>query len=259
MLTCAAHAFLLWQVQSLGSSSGEAAPCTSDSGSSGAGVMLEVGSGTVALLAPALPQLSHLLGQPMELWQLLRACAECGLQLTPGSREAAVAGLQEKDAAMEGAMCADLALLWWVTQRLTSSSRLVGEAASHVACGHQMAARLCTQQHEHCTSAVLLQIGSKTCFWPRSVAANVNCLLATACSGNFLVASSRWNRAAGAGAALVRLSEVTDWEEGGRTAAEHAARIFRREAAEGERRVLVARRQVRTGCYIYDLQVAERS
>jgi hypothetical protein len=66
------------------------------------------------------------------------------------------------------------------------------------------------------------------------------------------VASSRWNRAAGAGAALVRLSEVTDWEEGGRTAAEHAARIFRREAAEGERRVLVARRQVRDdGCCMW--------
>jgi hypothetical protein len=72
-------------------------------------------------------------------------------------------------------------------------------------------------------------------------------VLATARSGNFLVASSCWNRAAGAGAALVRLSEVADWEEGGRTAAEHAARIFRREAAEGERRVLVARRQVRGG------------
>lgn len=45
----------------------------------------------------------------------------------------------------------------------------------------------------------------------------------------------------------MRLSEVTDWEEGGRTAAEHAARIFKREAPEGERRVLVARRQVRGG------------
>ncbi|KAF6266797.1 hypothetical protein COO60DRAFT_1473522 [Scenedesmus sp. NREL 46B-D3] len=105
--------------------------------------------------------------------QLLRACSECGLRLTPGSREARQAGLQEKDAAMEGAVCADLALL----------------------------------------------------------------------CGNFLVASSRWNRAAGAGAALVRLSEVTDWEEGGRTAAAHVARIFKREAPEGERRVLVARWQ----------------
>jgi hypothetical protein len=106
------HASLQWQVQSLGSSGGKAVQDTSDTGSSGADVMLEVGSGTVALLAPALPQLLHLLGQPMELWQLLRACAECGLQLTPGSREAELAGLQEKDAAMEGAMCADLALLW---------------------------------------------------------------------------------------------------------------------------------------------------
>jgi hypothetical protein len=75
-------------------------------------VLLEVGRGTVALLGPALPQLSHLLGQPLELWQLLRTCSECGLQLTPGSREARVAGLQEKDAAIERAMCADLAMLW---------------------------------------------------------------------------------------------------------------------------------------------------
>lgn len=66
----------------------------------------------------------------------------------------------------------------------------------------------------------------------------------SACSGTFLVASSRWNRAAGAGAALVRLSEVTDWEEGGRTGPQHAARIFQREVPDGERRVLVARRQV---------------
>jgi hypothetical protein len=112
LLTCAATARLQRQVQSLASSSGNSAADTSGVESSGADVMLEVGRGTVALLAPALPQLSHLLGQPMELWQLLRACSECGLQLTPGSREAAAAGLQEKDAAMEGAMCADLALLW---------------------------------------------------------------------------------------------------------------------------------------------------
>lgn len=109
----------IWrQVQSLGSSSSagsdtvSGASTSSSEFNSGVDVMLEVGSGTVALIGPALPQLSHLLGQPMELWQLLRACSECGLQLTPGSKEASVAGLQEKEAAMEGAMCADLAMLW---------------------------------------------------------------------------------------------------------------------------------------------------
>jgi hypothetical protein len=39
---------------------------------------------------------------------------------------------------------------------------------------------------------------------------------------------------------------VHDWEEGGRTSSQAAARIFSKEAAEGDRRVLVARREVRT-------------
>lgn len=48
---------------------------------------------------------------------------------------------------------------------------------------------------------------------------------------------------------LARLSEVHDWEEGGRTSSQAAARIFSKEAAEGARRVLVIRREVgpRTG------------
>lgn len=65
------------------------------------------------------------------------------------------------------------------------------------------------------------------------------------CSTKFLVASSRWNPAAGRDVALVRLSEVADWEEGGRTSNAAAARIFSKEATEGPRRVLIARREVR--------------
>lgn len=41
----------------------------------------------------------------------------------------------------------------------------------------------------------------------------------------------------------MRLSEVTDWEEGGRTSSHAAARLFSKEAAEGLRQVLVARRE----------------
>lgn len=48
----------------------------------------------------------------MPPYVLLASCEECGLRLMPGAAEARAAGLQEKDAAMEGAMCADLALLW---------------------------------------------------------------------------------------------------------------------------------------------------
>ncbi|KXZ46913.1 hypothetical protein GPECTOR_39g407 [Gonium pectorale] len=57
--------------------------------------------------------------------------------------------------------------------------------------------------------------------------------------GAFLLASSRWNQTAAPSEALVRLSEVTDWEEGGRTSPHHVERIFAKEKEDGERRVLV--------------------
>lgn len=59
------------------------------------------------------------------------------------------------------------------------------------------------------------------------------------------MASSRWNRGAEQDVLLVRLSEVTDWEEGGRTSSQAAARIFTKEATDGPRQVLFARREVR--------------
>lgn len=56
--------------------------------------------------------------------------------------------------------------------------------------------------------------------------------------GVFLVSGSKWNQSVGAGEALCRISEVTDWEEGGRTELHHVERIFSKEREEGERRVL---------------------
>lgn len=109
------HVDAALKVQSPSSSCNSEGPGR-DNGNSGGGsttdIMLEVGKGTLTLVGPALPQLAHMLGQPMEPWQLMAACAECGLLLTPGSGEARVAGVQEKDAAMEGSMCADLAMAW---------------------------------------------------------------------------------------------------------------------------------------------------
>jgi hypothetical protein len=58
------------------------------------------------------------------------------------------------------------------------------------------------------------------------------------------LASSRWSRGLGSGQALVRLSEVEDWEEGGRTGAHHLGRILQREQHAGTGRVLAALRQV---------------
>lgn len=75
-------------------------------------MVLEVGRGTVQLVGPRVPQLTHLLGRPLPPWQLLAACEEAGLRLMPRTLEAKAAGLEEKQQIMEGAMCADLALLW---------------------------------------------------------------------------------------------------------------------------------------------------
>lgn len=63
-------------------------------------------------------------------------------------------------------------------------------------------------------------------------------------SNAFLVASTRWNSSLGPGAAGVRLSEVTDWEGGGRTELGQLRRIFERELEEGDRRVWMVARQV---------------
>lgn len=105
---------MLVQVQGL--------PTSTDNSSSGSGdsegsppaatISLEVGSGWARLRGPALPQLSHLLGRPLPPWQLLSACEACGLRLSPGRRELAAVGCQDKEAAAEQAMCADLAALW---------------------------------------------------------------------------------------------------------------------------------------------------
>nr|ACN22074.1 inner dynein arm I1 intermediate chain IC97 [Chlamydomonas reinhardtii]ACN22075.1 inner dynein arm I1 intermediate chain IC97 [Chlamydomonas reinhardtii] len=70
--------------------------------------------------------------------------------------------------------------------------------------------------------------------------------------GVFLMASSRWNQTAGPEEALARLSEVTDWEEGGRTAPHHLARIFDKEKEDGERRVLVVMRRGAKGVAFSD-------
>ncbi|MEW5296739.1 MAG: hypothetical protein WDW36_000001 [Sanguina aurantia] len=56
--------------------------------------------------------------------------------------------------------------------------------------------------------------------------------------GVFLLAGSKWNQTVAADEIIVRISEVLDWEEGGRTEEAHALRIFAREREEGARRVL---------------------
>lgn len=89
-------------------------PCLpSEDSSSGTGtVSIEVGSGWAKLRAPALPQLGAIVGKALPPWELLSACAACGLQLTPSSREQAALGLLGKDTAAEQAMCTDVAGLW---------------------------------------------------------------------------------------------------------------------------------------------------
>lgn len=63
-------------------------------------------------------------------------------------------------------------------------------------------------------------------------------------SGVFLLASSRWNQSAAHDECMARVSEVCDWEGGGRTEPHHLARVFDKEKEEGERRVLVVVQRV---------------
>ncbi|EFJ46480.1 hypothetical protein VOLCADRAFT_92992 [Volvox carteri f. nagariensis] len=70
--------------------------------------------------------------------------------------------------------------------------------------------------------------------------------------GVFLLASSRWNQTAEPDEALARLSEVVDWEEGGRTQPQHVARIFTKEKEDGERRVLAVMRRGAKGVAFSD-------
>lgn len=66
-------------------------------------------------------------------------------------------------------------------------------------------------------------------------------------SGVFLLGSCHWNQSAAADEAIARVSEVVDWEEGGRTALHHVDRIFDKEKEDGERRVLAVMRRVSLG------------
>eukprot|EP00798_Chlamydomonas_sp_ICE-L_P022454 gene22454-29569_t len=67
-------------------------------------------------------------------------------------------------------------------------------------------------------------------------------------TGTFLVSGSRWNQTehVAEGECLARISEVLDWEEGGRTELKHVERVFTKEKEDGERRVMaVIRRGVK--------------
>ena len=67
-------------------------------------------------------------------------------------------------------------------------------------------------------------------------------------AGVFLIGSSRWNQTAEPDEAICRISEVLDWEEGGRTELSQLERIFEKEKEDGERRVLaVIRRGTKVG------------
>mmetsp|Transcript_5166 Transcript_5166/g.12730 ORF Transcript_5166/g.12730 Transcript_5166/m.12730 type:complete len:729 (-) Transcript_5166:223-2409(-) len=76
--------------------------------------------------------------------------------------------------------------------------------------------------------------------------------------GVFLMARSRWNQdregagGAGPGEAIARISEVMDWEAGGRTEQRHVERVFTKEKEDGERRVLAVMRRGTRGVAFCD-------
>lgn len=74
-------------------------------------------------------------------------------------------------------------------------------------------------------------------------------------AGSFLICRSKWNQVEGAvkdDECLVRISEVSDWEEGGRTELKHVDRVFTKEKEDGERRVLAVIRRGAKGVAFSD-------
>ncbi|GAX81362.1 hypothetical protein CEUSTIGMA_g8793.t1 [Chlamydomonas eustigma] len=61
--------------------------------------------------------------------------------------------------------------------------------------------------------------------------------------GAFLMAKAKWNQTAASEECIARISEVLDWEEGGRTEYSHVLRVFSKEKEDGERRVLAVVRR----------------
>mmetsp|Transcript_31025 Transcript_31025/g.68839 ORF Transcript_31025/g.68839 Transcript_31025/m.68839 type:complete len:672 (-) Transcript_31025:511-2526(-) len=70
--------------------------------------------------------------------------------------------------------------------------------------------------------------------------------------GVFLISRARWNQAAKAEECIARISEVLDWEEGGRTEQRHLERIFSKEKEDGERRVLAVMQRSTRGVAFCD-------
>ena len=62
-------------------------------------------------------------------------------------------------------------------------------------------------------------------------------------SNAVLISGSKWNRHVGNDECICRISEITDWEGGGRTEQHHLERIFTKEKDTGQRRVLVVIRR----------------
>lgn len=70
------------------------------------------------------------------------------------------------------------------------------------------------------------------------VAEEAMCMQLGLLSGAFLISRSKWNQGASSDMCLARISEVTDWAEGGRTEQGHLDRIFTKEKEDGDKRVL---------------------
>lgn len=65
----------------------------------------------------------------------------------------------------------------------------------------------------------------------------------------FLIARSKWNSAVVDNECLCRVSEILDWEAGGRTEPKHLDRIFKREQQDGSCKVMVIMRRVSHGMH----------
>jgi cancer susceptibility candidate protein 1 len=74
-------------------------------------IEIEVGEGVCALASDAEPALRSLLGVKLAPRKLLARLSKCGVHLALEDKDCAYVGIEKKDAALEAAMCEDVALL----------------------------------------------------------------------------------------------------------------------------------------------------
>ena len=243
-----------WTIRPLGGRGGGRAAVSLDLGLPGGLLVIECGSWGVALhdsgAATAIPQLSSLIGRRYSRPHgLLVELSARGLHLLPEDRDAEMMDREAEAAAK--AQAAALAPPAVVPPPEAEAEVKEGEEPVAVTPAPPPAAdTLPPPSPASLPPRVSLKL---------KAAEEAMCMELGLLSGAFLISRSKWNQAASLDECIARISEVTDWAQGGRTEQSHLDRIFTKEKEDGDKRVLciTSRREGRGFAFIDALDKRE--